>query len=76
FFFTLLGAPLAIRTRRREKSINIGMAILMITIYYPLFIGCAALGIEGFILPQISMWIPNALFGVLGGFLTYKLCAS
>ncbi|MBU1726202.1 MAG: LptF/LptG family permease, partial [Candidatus Omnitrophica bacterium] len=37
FFFTLLGAPLAIRTRRREKSINIGMAILMITIYYPLF---------------------------------------
>lgn len=76
FIFMLIGAPFAIITRRREKSINIGIAILIIIIYYPLFIGCEALGIQGRINPWIAMWIPNALFGCIGGFLTYRLCAS
>jgi lipopolysaccharide export system permease protein len=74
--FMLLGSSLAIITRRREKSINIGMAILIIVVYYPLFIGCEALAIEGYIEPQIAMWIPNIIFGVIGTMLTLRLCAS
>jgi len=74
--FILLGAPLAIITRRREKSINIGLAILIIVAYYPLLIGCEALGIQGYVNPQIAMWIPNMLFGFIGMLLTLKLCAS
>ncbi|MFA4990118.1 MAG: LptF/LptG family permease [Candidatus Omnitrophota bacterium] len=76
FIFILMGAPLAIITRRREKSINIGIAILIIVVYYPLFIGCEALAMEGFISPALTMWIPNILFGILGSFLTFKLCVS
>ncbi|MDD4895093.1 MAG: LptF/LptG family permease, partial [Candidatus Omnitrophica bacterium] len=49
--FVLMGAPLAIITRRREKSINIGIAILIIVVYYPLLIGCESLGMEGVINP-------------------------
>ncbi len=74
--FILLGSSLAMITRRREKSINIGIAILVIVVYYPLFIGCEALAIEGYISPQIAMWIPNIIFGVSGAILTYRLCAS
>jgi LPS export ABC transporter permease LptF len=74
--FVLLGAPLAIITRRRERSINIGLAILIIVVYYPLLIGCEALGIQGYIPPQISMWLPNLLLGSIGVILTLKLCAS
>ncbi|MBL7151536.1 MAG: LptF/LptG family permease [Candidatus Omnitrophica bacterium] len=74
--FVLLGVPLAMITRRREKSINIGIAILIMIVYYPMFIGCEALGIEGFISPAIIMWTPNLLLGSIGAFLTYKLCAS
>lgn len=76
FIFILIGAPFAIITRRREKSINLGIAILIIVIYYPLFIGCEALGIQGRVNPWIAMWIPNILFGTIGAALTYKLCAS
>ncbi len=74
--FILLGAPLAMITRRREKSINIGIAILIMIVYYPLFIGCEALGIEGIANPSLIMWAPNAVLGAIGVFLTYKLCAS
>ena len=74
--FMLIGTPFAIITRRREKSINIGIAILIIIIYYPLFIGCEALGIQGNINPWIAIWIPNILFASVGAFLTYRLCAS
>jgi lipopolysaccharide export system permease protein len=76
FIFVLMGAPLAIITRRREKSINIGIAILIIVVYYPLFIGCEALAMEGFISPAVTMWAPNILFGILGSVLTFKLCVS
>lgn len=76
FIFILLGSSLAIITRRREKSINIGIAILIMIVYYPLFIGCETLGMEGYLPPQIALWIPNILFGILGAILTYKLCAS
>jgi len=74
--FILMGVPLAIITRRREKSINIGIAILIIVVYYPLFIACEALGIQGHINPALAMWIPNIIFGTLGTFLTTRLCVS
>ena len=74
--FMLLGIPLALITRRREKSINIGIAVLIITVYYPLLIGCEALGIRGVINPHIALWIPNITLGALGAYLTFKLCAS
>ena len=74
--FVLMGAPLAIITRRREKSINIGIAILIITVYYPLLIGCESLGMESCMNPALAMWIPNILFGALGAILTFRLCVS
>jgi LPS export ABC transporter permease LptF len=74
--FILLGIPLAIITRRREKSINLGMAILIITIYYPLFIGCEALGVQGYVDPTLALWIPNIIFACIGSILSYKVCVS
>ncbi|MBI4706332.1 MAG: LptF/LptG family permease [Candidatus Omnitrophica bacterium] len=76
FVFILIGAPLALITRRREKAINIGIAVLIILVYYPLIIGAAALGMEAKINPHLAMWIPNAIFAALGTFLTIKTCAS
>lgn len=74
--FILLGIPLAIITRRREKSINLGIALLIIVVYYPLFIGCEALGIQGYVDPRIAMWLPNILLGTIGAILTARLCVS
>jgi lipopolysaccharide export system permease protein len=76
FVFMLLGASLGIITRRREKSINIGIAVLIIVCYYPLLIGSEALAIEGHLPAAVALWIPNIIFGSIGVYLTHKLCAS
>ena len=76
FVFMLLGSSLGIITRRREKSINIGIAVLIIICYYPLLIGCEALAMEGHLPAALALWIPNIIFAGIGVFLTHKLCAS
>ncbi|PIQ85941.1 MAG: hypothetical protein COV73_05300 [Candidatus Omnitrophica bacterium CG11_big_fil_rev_8_21_14_0_20_43_6] len=76
FVFMLLGSSLGIITRRREKSINIGIAVLIIVCYYPMYIGMAALAMEGVLPPALALWLPNIIFASIGGYLTYKLCAS
>ena len=76
FIFILIGAPLAVITRRREKSINLGIAILIMVIYYPLLIGCETLAIENYINPELALWIPNILMGSIGAILNFKICAS
>ena len=76
FIFMLLGSSLGIITRRREKSINIGIAVLIIACYYPLFIGCEALAIGGQLPAGLALWLPNILFGSIGASLSFKLCAS
>jgi lipopolysaccharide export LptBFGC system permease protein LptF len=75
FVFILLGTPLAIITRRREKSINVGIAFVTVGVYYLLFIGSEALSLQGYVNPNIAMWIPNALVGIAGVVFTYRLCA-
>jgi len=74
--FILMGAPLAIITRRREKSINLGIAIIIIVAYYPLLVGCESLGMQNAFDPALAMWIPNILFGTIGSILTIRLCVS
>ncbi|MDD5432239.1 MAG: LptF/LptG family permease [Candidatus Omnitrophica bacterium] len=74
--FMLLGIPMAIITRRREKSINFGIAFLIVGVYYLLLMGAEAISLQGIMPPQIALWIPNLLMGVIGTFLLIKLCAS
>jgi lipopolysaccharide export system permease protein len=76
FIFILFGLPLAAITRKREKSINFGLAFLTVGVYYLLLLGVEALCQQGYLVPQLAMWFPNAFFGSAGLLMTYKLCAS
>jgi len=62
--FMLLGIPMAVITHRREKSINFGIAFLIVGAYYLLLLGSEALSRQGYLEPQFALWIPNALFGL------------
>lgn len=75
FIFMLLGIPMAIITRRREKSINFCIAFLIVGVYYILLMGSEALSLQGYLIPQLAMWIPNSIMGAIGAILIYKLCA-
>ena len=72
--FILLGSSLAIITRRREKTINFGIAFLIVGVYYLLLMGSEALSLQGS--PIITMWLPNIILGAIGAILTYRVCAS
>ncbi len=76
FILMLFGMPLAILTRRREKTINFGIAFLIVGIYYLMLLGSEALGLQGHLNPAFAMWLPNIILGAIGTVLTYKLCVS
>lgn len=73
--FFLVGIPLGIITRRREKAANIALAFVIVGIYFILSLCVEALSSQGNLAPSSGMWIPNILFGFLGLTLLKKLCA-
>jgi len=75
FILMLFGLPLAIITRRREKSINFGIAFITAGAYYLLLVGSKGLSLQGYLDPKLAMWIPNIILGTIGAILTYRLCA-
>jgi len=76
FVFILLGFPIAVITRRREKTANILLAMICAALYYLLSLGCEALSIQNITPPALTMWVPNILMAVVALVLNYKLCAS
>ncbi|MFH1397628.1 MAG: LptF/LptG family permease [Candidatus Omnitrophota bacterium] len=75
FVFILVGIPLAIITRRREKSLNFGIAFLIVGIYYLLLISAEAFSLKGMLNPTLAMWLPDIIFGLIGSILTFRICA-
>ncbi len=74
--FVLIGAPFAMITHRREKSINFGFTFLIIAFYYLMLMGFETLSIEGTMPPGIAMVMPNIIFGGIGALMLYKTCLS
>jgi len=72
--FFLIGVPLGIITRRREKAANIALAVMVVGIYFILTLCVEALSKQGNLSPSSGMWIPNIIFGAIGMFLSIKLC--
>ncbi|MBF0331353.1 MAG: LptF/LptG family permease [Candidatus Omnitrophica bacterium] len=74
--FILLGFPIAVITHRRQKTANLLLAVIFAAPYYLLSIGCQALASQGIAGPDLIMWVPNIIGGIIVVFLNYKLCAS
>ena len=74
--FILLGFPIAVITHRRQKSANLLLAVLFAAPYYLLSIGCQALATQGLARPDLIMWGPNIVGGLIVILLNWKLCVS
>jgi len=74
--FILLGFPIAVITHRRQKTANLLLAIIFAAPYYLISIGCQALASQGMAQPDLVMWLPNIIGGIIVIILNYKLCAS
>jgi len=65
----LLGLPFAFRVGRRGSLYGIGVALLLVLVYWAVFALFNALGLETLLDPRAAAWAPNVLFGLLGTYL-------
>ena len=74
--FALLGMPLAIRVKRRERSLGFGLSVLTCVVYYILLAVGENLALRNLISPAIGIWLANALLGLVGGWLFFRVLES
>jgi lipopolysaccharide export system permease protein len=57
--FVLMGVPMALTTSRSGKSVSVGLALAMFTIYYLFLIGGEQLADRRLLDPVLAMWMAN-----------------
>ncbi len=65
----LLGLPFAFKVGKRGSLYGIGVALLLVLVYWAVFAIFNALGLENLLEPSVAAWGPNVLFGLLGVYL-------
>lgn len=73
FIFALIGLPIAIISRRGEAIISFSLAMGIVAVYYGLFVWAMAVGKRGMIVPEIALYLPNALLIFIGCYLFRRI---
>lgn len=62
----LFAMPLACAFEGMKRQVGVAMALLMFLVYYSLLSLGLSMGESGTLSPAIGLWLPNALFSVVG----------
>jgi len=65
----LLGLPFAFKVGRRGSLYGIGVALLIVLVYWAVLAIFNALGLETVLEPWVAAWAPNVFFALLGAYL-------
>lgn len=71
--FILIGLPLAVKTRRSEKSIGFGISLGILVIYWVILATGNVFALKKWVVPWFAMWLPNIVFMSLGSIFLYKM---
>ena len=64
--FTLIGAPLGMRSHRRGSSLGVGLTVLIVFFYYIFWNWLNVVAENGAVAPLLTAWLPNAVFACAG----------
>jgi len=71
--FIFIGVPLAIRVKRRERSLGFALSVLICLLYYLLMALGESLALRNKLPPAIGVWMPNIVFLIFGLILSYRM---
>jgi LPS export ABC transporter permease LptG/LPS export ABC transporter permease LptF len=69
----LTGIPLGISTRRAGKSMAVVLTVVIGLAYWIGLVTCIRLATQGTLRPEIAIWIPDAVFAMLGILMATRL---
>jgi len=73
FILGILAVPLGIKVERGDKSISLGISLVVVVVYYIFFLAGSFLSRAGILPPLLGAWIPNFVFFSIGAWLNIQM---